>query len=183
MAGRSREAFKQIRFFLYEIKLMNDAGWWCWIRCWFSPDFWTVASYRMNHFFYLLMGKTWCVLRIVFSPFSLLVRPWLGGCEIHYRADIGKGLRVLHPSLGVVISADAIVGDNLCLVGGNCIGERRKLHRGDLVIGNNVSMGVNAVILGPVQVGDNINIGAGAVVINDVKDNSTVVGVPAVSIN
>jgi hypothetical protein len=32
------------------------------------------------------------------------LRPWTGRCEIHYQADIGRGLRVLHPTLGVVIS-------------------------------------------------------------------------------
>jgi serine O-acetyltransferase len=47
-------------------------------------------------------------------------------------------------------------------------------------LGNHVSLGANAVVLGPVIIGDNVNIGAGAVVINDAPDNCFLVGVPAV---
>lgn len=47
------------------------------------------------------------------------------------------------------------------------------------IIGNNVRIGVGAIIIGNVTVGDNVNIGAGAVVVKDVPANTTVVGQPA----
>lgn len=46
-------------------------------------------------------------------------------------------------------------------------------------IGNNVRVGVGAIIIGNVHIGDNVNIGAGAVVVKDVPSNTTVVGQPA----
>ena len=45
-------------------------------------------------------------------------------------------------------------------------------------IGNNVRVGVGAIIIGNVHIGDNVNIGAGAVVVKDVPSNTTVVGQP-----
>lgn len=47
------------------------------------------------------------------------------------------------------------------------------------IVGNNVRVGVGAIILGDVTIGDNVNIGAGAVVVKDVPANTTVVGQPA----
>lgn len=46
-------------------------------------------------------------------------------------------------------------------------------------IGNNVRIGVGALIIGNVHIGNNVKIGAGAVVVKDVPDNTTVVGQPA----
>lgn len=65
------------------------------------------------------------------------------------------------------------------MTGGNCIGIRQSVKRGDLVIGDRVNLGANAVILGPVKIGDQVVIGAGAVVIHDAPDNAILVGVPA----
>lgn len=51
------------------------------------------------------------------------------------------------------------------------------------IVGNNVRIGVGAIIIGDVTIGDNVNIGAGAVVVKDVPSNTTVVGQPARYIN
>ena len=50
---------------------------------------------------------------------------------------------------------------------------------GKIVIGNNVHIGSNAVIMPGVTIGDNCIVGVGAVVTKAVPDNSVVVGVPA----
>ncbi len=50
---------------------------------------------------------------------------------------------------------------------------------GKIVVGNNVSIGTNSMILPNVTIGDNVIIGAGSVVTKDVPPNSVVVGVPA----
>lgn len=52
-------------------------------------------------------------------------------------------------------------------------------HVGDIVVGNNVFIGANAIILGPVKIGDNVVVAAGAVVNKDVPSGSVVGGVPA----
>lgn len=102
-----------------------------------------------------------------------------GGLEVHYKADVGPGLRILHPNLGVVISGHAVVGRNLILTGGNCIGGRPGTAQGNLVVGDDVQLGANAVILGPAVIGDRVTVGAGAVVIGDAPAGATMVGVPA----
>lgn len=63
-------------------------------------------------------------------------------------------------------------------IGENCwINQRVTLgYKGDEcpTIGNNVSIGVGAVVLGGVKVGNNVRIGANAIVVHDVPDNCTV---------
>ncbi|UWP59035.1 DapH/DapD/GlmU-related protein [Ruminococcus gauvreauii] len=50
------------------------------------------------------------------------------------------------------------------------------------IIGKNVFIGAEAIILGSISIGDNAKIGAGAIVLHDVGLNDTVVGVPAHSV-
>ena len=48
-----------------------------------------------------------------------------------------------------------------------------------IVIGNNVNIGWNAIIMPGVTIGNNVVIAAGALVTKDVPDNSVVGGIPA----
>lgn len=50
---------------------------------------------------------------------------------------------------------------------------------GKIEIGNNVHIGMNAIIMPGVKIGNNCVVGCGAVVTKAVPDNSVVVGVPA----
>jgi serine O-acetyltransferase len=84
---------------------------------------------------------------------------------------------VLHPALGTVVGAKTVAGSRLTLVGGNLIGGRQS--PATVVIGSNVTLGANAVVLGPVRIGSNCRIGAGAVVTTNAPDGSVMVGVPA----
>lgn len=52
-------------------------------------------------------------------------------------------------------------------------------HVRPTIIGNNVFLGVNSIVLPGVKIGDNCIIGAGAVVSMNIPDNSVVVGNPA----
>lgn len=47
------------------------------------------------------------------------------------------------------------------------------------VIGDNVFLGINSVIMGGVKIGNNVIVATGAIVTKDVPDNSVVAGVPA----
>ena len=93
-----------------------------WYSLWFQHTFIVVLNYRINRFLYLLLGEAWSAIRTILAPLLFLLRPWGGGCDIHYKADIGPGFHILHPGFGVVISAKTRAGKNLLLVGGNCIG-------------------------------------------------------------
>jgi serine O-acetyltransferase len=173
------KALSQLRFLWAETRMVVNRRPWRWLTIWFGSGIWVNVSYRFDRFLYLLLGESYVVLRPLCMPF-FLVCAFLGGRhEIGYRADIGKGLKVLHTALGIVVSGKTVAGERLTLTGGNLIGGRRPLKHGDIVIGSGVSLGANAVVLGPVRVGSQAQIGAGAVVIRDVADGAVVVGVPA----
>lgn len=50
---------------------------------------------------------------------------------------------------------------------------------GKIIVGNNVHIGMNTIIMPGVTVGDNVVIGCGAVVTKDIPSNSVATGVPA----
>lgn len=52
-------------------------------------------------------------------------------------------------------------------------------YTGKVVIGNNVFIGINSLIVKPVQIGDNTVIAAGSVITKDVPNNWIVGGCPA----
>ena len=51
---------------------------------------------------------------------------------------------------------------------------------GSSTIGDNVSIGGQAGISGHLRIGNNVKIGGGSGVVNDIEDNQTVMGYPAV---
>jgi serine O-acetyltransferase len=116
-------------------------------------------------------------LRFLARLNSQIVR-FFTGIEIHPGANIGNRLFIDH-GMGVVIGETAIVGDDVTMYQGVTLGgtgkEKGKRHP---TIGNNVSIGSGAKLLGNITIGENCRIGAGSVVLRNVPDNATVVGVP-----
>jgi serine O-acetyltransferase len=100
------------------------------------------------------------------------------GIEIHPAAKIGNEFFIDHGA-GVVIGETAEIGDRVTLYQGVTLGgtgfARGKRHP---TIGDDVTVGSGAKLLGPVEVGHGAKIGANTVVIEDVPPNSTVVGNP-----
>ena len=140
--------------------------------------FWTMIVYRFGRWRYTLSS------RIVRIPFSILykalkiVSESLTGTELPCEVPIGRRLRIEH-SFDIVVSGDAVIGDDVVLRNGVTIGLRHEGKRGAPVIGNRVDIGAGAKLLGPIHIGDDVSIGANAVVIRDVPANSIAVGVPA----
>ena len=100
------------------------------------------------------------------------------GVEIHPAARIGSDFFIDHCS-GVVIGETAEVGDCVTLYQGVTLGgtgsQRGKRHP---TLGDNVTVGSGAKLLGPIEVGHGAKVGANTVVVEDVPPNSTVVGNP-----
>ncbi len=114
-----------------------------------------------------------------------LVARWLSqlargltGIEIHPGATIGKRLFIDH-GMGVVIGETAEVGDDVTLYHGVTLGGT-SLNKGKRhpTIGDRVTIGAGAKVLGNIIIGADSRIGANAVVVKSVPENSVVVGVP-----
>jgi len=103
---------------------------------------------------------------------------WFTGIEIHPGARIGPGLFIDH-GMGVVIGETSVIGEDVMMYHGVTLGgtslARGKRHP---TIGDRVSIGAGAKILGPIEIGSDSRVGANAVVVRSVPPNSVVVGVP-----
>lgn len=95
-----------------------------------------------------------------------------------YAGTCARGLHIWHYG-SVIISGDAVVGENCTIHGQACIGSDGASDAAP-VLGKNVDIGVGAKIIGGVTLADNIRIGAGAVVVKSCETpGATLVGVPA----
>lgn len=139
---------------------------------------WAMALYRFGRWRYTIR---WSWLRKPLSLLYKLAKPFcevLTGIELPCEATLGKRFRIDHFG-GIVVSGDAILGDDCVIRNGVTVGLRHTGHRGSPVLGNRVDVGAGAKLLGPIRIGDDVTIGANAVVLSDVPSNSIAVGVPA----
>lgn len=134
------------------------------------PGLHSVVLYRASRWFHLHRMTAVSVLINYLSSA-------LTGAQISHRARIGKALVVYHPH-GVVVGADAALGDNCVLVHGVVIGQ---LHGGGdrPQIGDRLYAAAGAKLLGRIQIGSNVNVGPNAVVTSALPDNVVVAGNPA----
>lgn len=113
----------------------------------------------------------------LFCGVYLVIVEWTWGIELPWATSVGQRLRIFHGT-GIVVHAHALLGEDVILRQGVCVGERQ-MQGGCPVIGDGVEFGVGAMVLGNCSVGDGARIGAGAVVLKDVPPGSAVVGNPA----
>ena len=121
----------------------------------------------------------------LFESGHILLARWLSqrarhktGIEIHPGAEIGRRVFIDHGD-GVVIGETTIIGDDVTIYQGVTLGGTGKdVGKRHPTIGNGVTIGAGAKVLGPILIGDNSKVGAGAIVLKDVPENCTVVGNP-----
>lgn len=95
-----------------------------------------------------------------------------------YAGTCARGLHIWHYG-SVIISGDAVVGENCTIHGQACIGSSGA-DPGAPVLGSHVDIGAGAKIIGRVTIADRVRIGAGAVVVKSCETPGAVlVGVPA----
>lgn len=138
-----------------------------------SPGLHAIWSHRLAH-------RMWerPAYRLPARVLSNVTRT-LTGVEIHPGASIGRRFFIDH-GMGVVIGETAIVGDDVMLYHDVTLGGRSlaKVKRHPTV-GNRVTIGTGARVLGDVTLGDDSQIGANSVVTKDVPNGSVAVGIPA----
>lgn len=67
---------------------------------------------------------------------------------------------------GVVIGETTIIGDDVTIYQGVTLGGTGKdIGKRHPTIGNNVTIGAGAKVLGPITIGSNVKIGAGSIVL------------------
>lgn len=89
------------------------------------------------------------------------------------------GLRIWHYG-SIMVNSNAKIGKNCQLHGCNCIGNKGVASHEAPVLGNNVDLGVGAVVVGNVYIADGVRIGANAVVTKSCYEKDAImVGNPA----
>ncbi len=121
------------------------------------------ALFRISHFFY----------RHRFLTLSKLVKylnTFVFRCFIPASVNIGVRLDLPHGGFGVVMHEDVTIGDDAIIFHNVTIGN------GGARIGDRVTIGAGAIIIGAVTIGDDVVVGAGTVVTKDIPNGSIVVG-------
>jgi serine O-acetyltransferase len=147
------------------------------LRLWLgvlSPRFMPVLLCRLAHSLH----------RLRLGPLAkalTMLNFFLFGIEIAARCPIGKGLFLPHTQ-GTVIGAWSI-GDNVTIFQGVTLGAKELdfsyQESSRPTVGNSVTIGAGAKVIGGIFLGMNSRIGANAVVLKDVVADSLVVGIPA----
>lgn len=165
------------RQYYFNGQAAKEPNLWGLLKALMYPRFIAVVLIRISAHFY----KHNCSLLARCFSFTNFV---LFGVEAAMRCSIGKGLYLPH-TFGIVIGARAI-GDNAVIYHGVTIGAKEMdvaySPKKRPILGNNVTVGSGAKILGGISIGDNVVVGANAVVVKDVPSGSVVGGIPAVII-
>ena len=145
-------------------------SWWEVLTCY--PGLHALWFYRVAH-------KLWGWRLFWLGRLVSHMGRFLTGIEIHPGATVGRRLFIDH-GMGIVVGETAEIGDDVLMYKGVVLGGT-SLNKGKRhpTIGNDVVLGSDAIVLGPITIGDYARIGSGAVVIKPVPADSTAVGVPA----
>jgi len=134
-----------------------------------SPGLHAVWQYRVFNWLWKLK------LRTLSRVLSNCTRFWTG-IEIHPGATIGRRLFIDH-GMGVVVGETAVIGDDVHIYHGVTFGgktlESVKRHP---TVGNHVTIGAGATLIGNITIGDGAAIGANTTVTHDVAPGTVVVG-------
>lgn len=110
---------------------------------------------------------------------DLIVIRAIANARIPAGARIGRDVGFVHDANGTIISPEVTIGDGCTIFHQVTIGSAHNGIAGAPTIGNYVTIGAGAKVLGRIHVGDRARIGANAVVLRDVPAGATAVGVPA----
>lgn len=97
-----------------------------------------------------------------------------------YPGTIGPGFRLYHIGDFTHIGQNVRIGKNCTIQPGVVFGNKKEIpDNQEVQVGDNCYIGLGVKILGPVIIGNNVTIGANAVVTKNIPDNAIVGGVPA----
>lgn len=97
-------------------------------------------------------------------------------CYISPKAKLKEQIKFPHP-MGIVIGDGVEIGKNVTIYQNVTLGRKYKDISEYPIIGNNVVIYCNSVVIGNVKIGDNAIIGCNSVVLRDVKNGEIVSGI------
>ena len=145
-----------------------------------TQGLWALFVYRISNGIYKSrLPKLIKKILLFIAVFYQKLIEILTGISLPYAATIGNRFYIAHFGQ-IIVHPNAVIGNNCNIAQGVTIGvSGRGLKRGVPIIGNNVFIAANAIVAGKINIGDNSVIGANSLVIKDVKEHTTVLGVPA----
>jgi len=93
------------------------------------------------------------------------------------QVQIGEDFHIIHAEGSLSIHPEVVIGDRCGVMHNVTIGTNMRGRAP--VIGDDVFIGVNSTVLGPIKIGDRVRIGANTAVTTNVPSDSVVVGSPA----
>lgn len=132
---------------------------------------------RFQYFFRKMQEKNFFPLRLMYKVLFKYYKA-KNHIELYYKTQIDAGLYIGHP-YGIMINRNAIIGKNVNIHKGVVIGqENRGKRKGTPIIGDNVWIGINSVIVGKVVIGNDVLIAPNSYVNCDIPSHSVVFGNP-----
>jgi len=148
-----------------------------------TQAFWAIMQYRVAHAVWQLPIPIVKQLLQVCCLLWQKIIEMTTGISIPASAKIGHSFYIGHFGT-LILNAKTVLGANCNLSQGVTIGvSGLNEKRGVPVIGNNVYIGANAVVVGNIQIEDNVLIAACSLVNTNVAANSVMLGVPATKVS
>ena len=93
------------------------------------------------------------------------------------QVTLGADFHIIHAEGSLSIHPDVVIGDRFGVMHNVTIGTN--MNDGVPVIGDDVFVGVNSTVLGPIRIGDRVRIAANTAVTTNIPSDSIAVGSPA----
>lgn len=144
-----------------------------------AQGFWALFVYRLSHPRLVcrngVIRKLWYIPNIVGRKLIEIAC----GIMLPETAIIGRRLTIEHFG-GIIVHGRARIGDDCILRQSVTLGNKSEDRPHDAPhLGNRVTIGAGAKLLGAIKVGDDVVIGANSVVTRDIPAGSVVAGIPA----
>jgi serine acetyltransferase len=128
----------------------------------------------------LIHLRSWGIILIRFAvkgsrPARLLLQI-IFHTEIAHKVSLGKSIFLPHP-FAIVMAEGTEIGDNCSIYHRVTFAEKGGIHKGPKV-GNNCVIGTGSVLIGNIVIGDNVKIGPNSVVLNNLESNVIAFGNP-----
>lgn len=176
---------KDYRLYLREDCLVNIKRESCsWFRMkislWYGLESYMAYNYlrRLRKYEYLLNRGGGIIHRIRLTIAKIRYRRL--GIKYRFRINpnvVGYGLRIPHITGGGIIGPDKM-GKHCIVNAGVVIGTKTGTIKRP-ILGDNCEITIGAVVIGNIIIGNNVIIAPNSVVVKDVPDNAVVSGIPA----